>query len=384
MVKVILRLAVKPMEAAEAQTMKKEMETWQSYGNYGREFPPCARLALSGDREAMFECGQMLFNGWGTEENKAAALVLFSRLTTAEFPLLNFYLGLYYEQGLLVGQDYGKAFRYFAAGAKAGDPLCLTQLGTMYGKGNHVKKDPVKAADYYRRASEGGDVLGTSNLAWCYANGEGMEKDLKKALELYEYAASEGEAHAMDELAHFREYYGRPEGETRHYNRLDIKIFDSYEANELWDLSGYGGRVADIYVDGQYLRDMLLKEEEPYKEKTEYSDHPYGLIKASTLYDFLMEATEEGTYANEFGVHCCTCPACGEWGCNDVSFHVMETEDSVIWYGFHHENKGYPYHLRFRLRKRQYARQMRRLKNAENRPLDTLPDTGYDRKIYNT
>ena len=126
-------------------------------------------------------------------------------------------------------QDYEKAFRYFMAGAKTGDVFCLTQLGTMYGKGHYVVKAPEKAAEFYLRASDGGDVLGTANLAWCYANGEGVEKDLSKALKLYDAAAARREEHAMDELAHFEEYYGCPEGEKR-FNRLDIKVYDNKDA----------------------------------------------------------------------------------------------------------------------------------------------------------
>ena len=213
MVNVRPRLKYVPMDDGETLTFRNEAEKWKKRGAYGKAWPMYARLTTAGDENARFECAQMLFNGWGTKENKAAALVLFSGLATERFPLLNFYLGLYYEQGLFVVQDYEKAFRYYTAGAEAGDVLCLTQLGTMYGKGNYVDRDPERAAEFYRRASNAGDILGTANLGWCYANGEGVEMDLKKAKELYEIAAAGREEHAVDELAHFDEYYGRPDGE---------------------------------------------------------------------------------------------------------------------------------------------------------------------------
>ena len=211
MANVIPKPAFQPMSADEMETVRKEAEKWKSYCNYDMAYPLFARLAKAGNEEAQYACAELMHYGAGTEENKNAAFLLFSGLSTEKFPHLSFYLGLYHEQGWAVPQDYEKAFRHFTAGADAGDVLCLTQLGTMYGKGNYVQKDPVKAFEYYRQAAEGGDILGTSNMAWFYANGEGVEKDLKKALELYEIAAAQREEHAMDELAHFEEYYGKPD-----------------------------------------------------------------------------------------------------------------------------------------------------------------------------
>ena len=366
------KMTLRPLNSDEMTAVREEAEKWRSYCNYDMAYPLLARLAKAGDDDARYACAELMHYGAGTEENKNAAFLLFSGLTADRFPHVLFYLGLYYENGWAVQQNYKKAFRYFTAGAEAGDPLCLTQLGTMYGKGNFVKKDPMKAFEYYRRASEDGDVLGTSNMAWCYANGEGVEKDLEKALELYEDAAAQREEHALDELAHFEEYYGRPDGVKR-YNRLDIKIYDAREAEKIWDLENFWGRVADISIDGQRLIDLILREEAPYREKEGRNYSKYTLVKAGSLYDDLMEATKEGTYSNEFGVYACCCP-CGESGCFDVSFFVTETDDSVIWHTFHHEHRSWPYHLRFRFRKGQYARQLRRLKNAERRPTDELPD----------
>ena len=370
MAKIKPELAFEPMDAAERESLRKEAEKWKRSCNYDMAYPLYVRLAEAGDEEAKYACAEMLFHGAGREENKAAAFRLFSGLPAEKFPNLSFYLGLCYEQGTAVGQDYEKAFRYFMTGAEAGDVLCLTQLGTMYGKGHYVEKDPVKAAEYYLRASEGGDVLGTTDLAWCYANGEGVEKDLHKALTLYDAAAARREEHARDELAHFEEYYGCPEGEKR-FNRLDIKIYDGEDAGRIWEI-GFGGRVADITIDGRRLIDMLLEKEAPYWEEEGKEYGGYSPVKAEWLYDDLMRATADGNYESRFAVYCCCCE-CGQPGCWDVSFFVTETEDSVIWYGFQHAHRAWAYGLRFRFRKQQYDRQMRRLKNAERRVPDELP-----------
>ena len=370
------KLTFKPLKAEEMEAIREEAEKWKSYCNYDLAYPLFARLAKAGDNNARYTCAELMHYGAGTEENKNAAFLLFSGLPADQFKHVSFYLGLYYEHGWAVPQDYEKAFKYFSAGAEAGDPLCLTQLGTMYGKGNYVEKDPEKAFDYYRSASESGDVLGTSNMAWCYANGVGVEKDLKRALELYETAAARREEHALDELAHFEEYYGSP-NEGKRFNRLDIRIYDAEEAGKIWDLSSFWGRVADITIDGQRLIDMILREEAPSREREGGGLSEYTLVKAEHLYNDLMEAAQEGTYSNKFGVYACCCP-CGQQGCFDVSFFVTETDDSVIWHTFHHEHRAWPYHLRFRFRKQQYARQMRRLKNAERRPTDELPETADD------
>ena len=372
MKKVIARLTARPMGAAETETLRQDAEYWyRRIHNCDMAYPLCVRLAMAGDEEARFECAEMLFHGAGTEENKAAAFLLFSGLPAERFPGVHFYLGLCYERGMAVGQDYRKAFRHFTAGAETGDVLCLTQLGTMYGKGNYVEKDAAKAAEYYRRASEAGDALGTTDLAWCYANGEGVGKDLRKALTLYDSAAARREKHAMDELAHFDEYYGRPEGEKR-FNRLDIRVYDGGAAARLWESGVCWDRVADINVDGQRLIDLILWKEAPYREREGKGPGSYVPVKASRLYEGLKAAATEGSYENEFGVYCCCC-SCGEQGCWDVSFFVAETEDSVIWYAFRHEHTAWEYGLYFRFRKQQYARQLRRLKNAGGRMPDALP-----------
>lgn len=67
------------------------------------------------------------------------------------------YIGLMYEQGLGVEQDYEAAAAWYEQGVEAGDLTSCCYLGLLYKQGLGVEQDIEKAMELYKEAAEYGD-----------------------------------------------------------------------------------------------------------------------------------------------------------------------------------------------------------------------------------
>ena len=119
------------------------------------------------------------------------------------------YVGLMYEQGLGVEQDYALAASWYEKGVGSGDLTSGYYLGLLYKQGLGVDQDYGKAAGYFASvaASENKSATGVVDagveLAQLYEQGLGVEQNLDRALELYREAAeydNEAAATALERL----------------------------------------------------------------------------------------------------------------------------------------------------------------------------------------
>ena len=116
-----------------------------------------------------------------TGQNYPLAFEIFRDLYSRKFSGTAFYMGLYYQNGFAVQQDYQKALQYYQEGAKQGDSYCYTQPGSLYGRGEGADKDPKKALAYYRQAAGLGDSLAYVNFyAGSTAPGPGKYSELRR------------------------------------------------------------------------------------------------------------------------------------------------------------------------------------------------------------
>ena len=67
-------------------------------------------------------------------------------------------LGVRYENGEGVQQDYSEALKWFKKAAEAGNGKALRNVGRMYHYGNGVDQDKDKAMEWYKRAAEKGET----------------------------------------------------------------------------------------------------------------------------------------------------------------------------------------------------------------------------------
>ena len=75
-----------------------------------------------------------------------------------------FYLGLYYEEGYGVLQDYVRATKWYKKAAKRGHLIAKNNLGLLYELGKGVPQDYQKAASLYQEAANGGIKVSQDNL----------------------------------------------------------------------------------------------------------------------------------------------------------------------------------------------------------------------------
>jgi uncharacterized protein len=109
-------------------------------------------------------------------------------------------LGVMYEQGQGVIQDYGEAVKWYRLAAEQGDAGSQNNLGVMYAKGRGVPQNYREAVKWYRLAAEQGYPRAQSNLGSMYRQGQGIKQDFKEALKWYRLAAEQGSAEGQYSL----------------------------------------------------------------------------------------------------------------------------------------------------------------------------------------
>ncbi len=99
-------------------------------------------------------------------------------------------LGIMYDNGEGVQQNYAAAFDWYKTAAERGYTDAQYNLAKMYSYGQGVGRDYVQAVYWYRTAAEQGDVEALYNLGVMYNCGEGVVQDLPFAHMWFSLAAS--------------------------------------------------------------------------------------------------------------------------------------------------------------------------------------------------
>jgi TPR repeat protein len=96
--------------------------------------------------------------------------------------------------------DYQAAFDEWLPLAELGDVEAQYNLGVMYDEGTGVEQDFVKAAGWYRKAAEQGFLDAQANLGMMYYHGTGVSRDHKEAARWLRKAADRGDAESAEIL----------------------------------------------------------------------------------------------------------------------------------------------------------------------------------------
>ena len=75
-----------------------------------------------------------------------------------------FHLGVLYNDGLGVAQDYRKARKWYQRAADAGDATAMNNLGVLCHEGQGVTQDYGKAREWYQKAADAGNAMAKQNL----------------------------------------------------------------------------------------------------------------------------------------------------------------------------------------------------------------------------
>lgn len=163
------------------------------------------RAALCGDLKGLMNYANCLHYGNGGPKDQGTAFFIF-RLLAGKQKGAYFYLGLYYEKGLVVKKNIPEACRQYLKGIEQEeDGYCCTQLGNICVDGipdvNDGKPDYEAAAKYYLTAIKFGDNLGYANIGNMYEKGFVTgKKDKKMAIRWYQLGAQDCEENCEKQL----------------------------------------------------------------------------------------------------------------------------------------------------------------------------------------
>ena len=115
------------------------------------------------------------------------------------------YIGVLYDSGLGVRQDYAKAMAWYRRAAELGSGAGSFNVGVMYDSGLGVGKSARQAAVWYERAGRQGFGRADYNLALLYEAGSGVPRNRARAVILYKLAARSGISAAREHLAALHE-----------------------------------------------------------------------------------------------------------------------------------------------------------------------------------
>ena len=105
---------------------------------------------------------------------------------------LQFSLGVMYEHGEGVRQDYARAAEWFLKAAEQGTATAQFNLGLMYETGRGVRQDYVQTLQLWHKAARQGVAEAQSGLGWMYYTGRGVRQNSVIAKEWYKKACDNG------------------------------------------------------------------------------------------------------------------------------------------------------------------------------------------------
>jgi len=121
-------------------------------GNYGTALRLWRPLADRGDADAQYNLGVMYNNGDGVRQDYAEALKWHRQAAAQGNGNAQFNLGLMYDQGRGMLPDYGEAARWYRLAADQGVAVAQYRLGLMYHDGQGVTRDYVQAYMWFSLA----------------------------------------------------------------------------------------------------------------------------------------------------------------------------------------------------------------------------------------
>jgi len=101
-------------------------------------------------------------------------------------------LGMMYDAGLGVPQNYSVAFNWYQLAAEQGDPVAIYNIGVLNDAGLGLRRDPVAAVERYTQAAAKGVGRAAFNLALLYERGDGVEQDSRAAEQYFRQAERQG------------------------------------------------------------------------------------------------------------------------------------------------------------------------------------------------
>lgn len=205
---------------------------------FAREFAPFSKAAAEAAKEMegtdLFliakEMDSAVPGRRGQVDDKRAARLYEAACAFMEAFACN-NLGLMYEQGRGVIQEYARAADYYNQSCKGKDHRGCYNVGLMLLDGRGIEQDLLQAATNFRLACDGGLTSGCNELGVMLQNGIGLPQDERLAVALFRAACDDGLADGCGNLG-FLVCQGRGVEQNQHEGTLLMRrACDSGEPN---------------------------------------------------------------------------------------------------------------------------------------------------------
>jgi hypothetical protein len=169
-------------------------------GEFAKAIEQWRPLANEGFAKAQRDMGLAYESGNGVGQDYAQAVAWYRKAADQGDAEGQLNLGYMYDDGQGVPQDYAQAVAWYRKAADQGNADAQNSLGAMYDDGRGVAKDEVQATVWYRKAADQGDPVAQYNLGDSYRDGQGVPRDYTQAAAWYRKAADQGDVDAKTAL----------------------------------------------------------------------------------------------------------------------------------------------------------------------------------------
>ena len=168
------------------------------------------QLAEMGDPIAQYNIGVMFENGKGIEQDYKIAQNWYKRSAEQDNIEAAYALGSIYYKGKGLEKNNEEAFKWFKIAAEKGFAAAQSNLGSLYFYGEGVSKNYEKAFEWFNKAAEQDEPTSFYNLGWMYKTGTGVIEDSLQAYKWFDLSAKKGNSLAFREIGDLF-YTGRGE-----------------------------------------------------------------------------------------------------------------------------------------------------------------------------
>ena len=127
----------------------------------------------------------------------ATAFLKFRSAAEQGIPGAQHNLGLMYDRGEGIAEDYKEAMRWYLLAVGQGIPEAVYAIGDMYDKGRGVVQDYKEAVRWFKLAARWGNLQAHKQLGYMYWLGQGVAQDYVIAHMWSNIAAASGDKESV-------------------------------------------------------------------------------------------------------------------------------------------------------------------------------------------
>jgi TPR repeat protein len=148
---------------------EKGQKAYQSE-NFSEAFKWYDLSAQKGNADAMFELGNLYYDGLGAPQDDTKAYNWYKRAAEMGQTDAMLTIGYWYANGIHVELDYKQTEKWYLKAANLNNAKAMRYLGNLYYHGEEgIEKDLAKAKIWFTKAAEHGDSEASSilmDLGW--------------------------------------------------------------------------------------------------------------------------------------------------------------------------------------------------------------------------